>query len=458
MTNNYAPPKNMRTFFIIWAGQFISVLGSGLTSFALGVWIYDQTGRATPFALTALFATLPALILMPIAGSFADRYSRRWIMIIADTGAAVVTAVTFLLLFFGDLQIWHIYLLAFFGSSFSSFQEPAYAASVTMLVPKEQLARASSIAQMGQAISVILTPLMAGALYGLVGLNGIILIDAVTYFFAIGALLLVRIPQPKRVTGEDAQGKKTSVWQEAAFGWNYLRALPGLFGLLIYFASVNFFLSFSNVLSGPLVLSYGSSTDLGIVQMVAGISMFVGSLIMSAWGGPTSRKVPALIAFIAISATGLLISGLRANTLVISMGRVVLLVFIPFAAALSQAVFQVKIPPDIQGRVFAIRGMISRSMIPLAFILSGPLADKFFEPLMAEGGALPNTFLGTVLGTGPGRGIGLMFIISGLFLWAESFVAYANPRIRNLETEIPDAIPDEPEEAAEPEAALVAAD
>jgi DHA3 family macrolide efflux protein-like MFS transporter len=459
MTNTYTPPKNMRTFFTIWTGQFISVLGSGLTSFALGVWIYDQTGRATPFALTALFATIPALILMPIAGSFADRYSRRWIMIIADTGAALVTAITFLLLFFGDLQIWHIYLLAFFGSSFSAFQEPAYTASVTMMVPKEQLARSSSIAQMGQAISVILTPLMAGALYGLVGLNGIILIDAVTFFFAIGALLIVRIPQPKRVTEVAAEGgEKTSVWQEAAFGWNYLRALPGLFGLLLYFASVNFFLSFSGVLSGPLVLSYGTPTDLGIVQMVTGVAMLVGSLIMSAWGGPKSRKVPALIIFIAISATGLLISGLRANTLMISLGRVVLLLFIPFAAALSQAVFQVKIPPDIQGRVFAIRGMISRSMVPLAFILSGPLADNFFEPLMAEGGAMADTFLGTLLGTGPGRGIGLMLIISCLFLWVESLVAYANPRIRNVETEIPDAIPDELEEILERTPALAPAD
>jgi hypothetical protein len=192
--------------------------------------------------------------------------------------------------------------------------------------------------------------------------------------------------------------------------------------------------------------------------MVAGISMFAGSLIMSAWGGPKSRKVPALIAFIAISATGLLISGLRPNTLVISLGRVVLLAFIPFASALSQAVFQVKIPPDIQGRVFAIRGMIARSMSPLAFILSGPLADKFFEPLMVEGGMLAKTFLGAVLGTGPGRGIGMIFIISCLFLWAESLVAYVNPHIHNLEIKIPDAILDEPVEIAETVVASATAD
>ena len=144
---------------------------------------------------------------------------------------------------------------------------------------------------------------------------------------------------------------------------------------------------------------------------------------------------------------------MRPNTLVISLGRVVLLIFIPFAAALSQAVFQVKVPPDIQGRVFAIRGMIARSMSPLAFILSGPLADRFFEPLMAYGGVLAETFLGDLLGTGPGRGIALMFIISCLFLWVESLVAYATPHIRNLEDEIPDAVLDEDDQEAATEIA-----
>jgi hypothetical protein len=143
----------------------------------------------------------------------------------------------------------------------------------------------------------------------------------------------------------------------------------------------------------------------------------------------------------------LLISGIQANTLVISAGRVVLLVFIPFAAALSQAVFQTKVAPGIQGRVFAIRGVIARSMTPLAFLLAGPLADEVFDPLMIEGGALANTLIGTVLGTGSGRGIGLLMIFSCLFMWAASLIAYANPRIRNLETEIPDAIPDDEDQA-----------
>ena len=426
------------------------MLGSGLTSFGLGVWIYDQTSQATPFALTALFGTLPALILMPIGGVIADRYSRRTLMILADTGSALITAIAAVILFMGNLQVWHIYILSFFASCFSAFQEPAYSASITMLVPKKDLARSSGILQMGRAASSILTPILAGGLYALIGLSGVIIIDAITYIFAVGALLVIRIPQPKRVSDDtigNQQGE--SIWEDAIFGWRYLRALPGLFGLLIYFAGVNFFLNFSSVLTGPLVLSYGTSADLGFVQMASGAAMLIGSIIMSAWGGPKERKVPAIIAFIAISVTGLLISGLRANTAVISAGRVVLLVFIPFASALSQAVFQTKVPADLQGRVFAIRGVIARSMTPLAFILAGPLADHIFEPLMSQGGEMSTTFIGTLLGTGTGRGTGLIMVVSCLFMWIGSLAAYVYPRIRLLESEIQDAVFDDEERTSQ---------
>lgn len=438
LENKAVLPKSMRTFWIIWSGQFISMLGSGLTNFGLGVWIYEKTGQATPFALTALFATLPGLLLLPIGGAIADRKNRRMLMILADTGAAIMTVLTALLLFWGKLEIWHIYVLAGLSSVFGAFQGPAYSASITMLVPKQQLARASGIMQMGQAITGILTPILAAVLYTLVELKGVMLIDFATYFFAVGALIFVRIPQPKRT---DMTGNtKPSVMADAIFGWNYIRKLPGLFAILIYFASVNFFLSMSSVMSGPLVLSYGTSADLGIVQMAASAALLVGSLLMSFWGGPKGKKVPALIGFIALASTGLLISGLQASTFMISLGRVVMLVFIPFAAALSQAVWQVKIPPELQGRVFSIRAMIASSMSPIAFLVAGPLADRVFEPLMSQNGALANTFLGSLLGSGPGRGVGLIFVLCCLFMWVESLFAISVPRIRNLESDIPDAV------------------
>ncbi len=434
-------PRNMKTFMVIWLGQLISIIGSGLTGFAMGVWIYDQSGQATPFAVNALFATLPSVLMMPFAGVLADRFNRRYLMIMADTGAAAVTGVAAALLFLGDLRIWHIYLITLVGATFSTFQRPAYMASITMLVPKKDLARAGGMMQMGSSIQAILTPLMAGALYGLIGLRGVILIDAATYVFAVGALAMVHIPQPERSVGDSAGGER-SFLEDALFGWKYLRARPGLLGMLLYFATVNFFLSFSGVLSSPLVLSFSSAAELGVVQMAGGGAMLVGSVAMSAWGGP-KRRVPWLIIFIALASSGLLVSGLEASIPLIASGRVILLFFIPFAAALSQAVFQIKVPPDLQGRVFAIRGMIATSITPVAYILAGSLADNVFEPLLLQGGALSQTVIGEWLGVGPGRGIGLMFAISCLFLWAESAAALAHPRIRRVEDEVPDAISDE---------------
>ncbi len=447
MNDSKPMPKNMRAFVTIWLGQVISILGSGLTGFAMGVWIYDQTGKATPFAITALFSSLPNVLLSPVAGSVADRFNRRRIMILADTGAAMVTLLAASLIFTESLQIWHIYLLALFGSIFSAFQEPAYLASTTMLVPKKDLARSSGMMQMGQAISSILTPVLAGALYGFIGLKGIVLIDAVTYLFAIGALLMVQIPQPKAISDE-AEEEKKSVWTDALFGWNYLRLRPGLFGLLWYFAMVNFFLNVSGVMMGPLILSFGTPTELGIVQTVFGVSMLIGSLIMSAWGGP-QRRVRLLFGTIALAISGMLVTGLRPNLWFIASGAFILMFFVPIASSLSQAIFQTKIAPDVQGRVFAIRRMISQSIMPIAFLISGPLADGVFNPLLVEGGVLSNSFVGDILGVGPARGIGLMFVLSTLFGWVASLVAYANPRIRFVEEELPDAIRDDHEDTTE---------
>jgi len=127
------PSKGLRTFFIIWLGQLSSMIGSGLIGFALGVWIYDQTGQATPFALTALFGTLPRIILSPIAGAVSDRWNRKWIMLISDSLSGLITLVTAFLLLTGRMQVWMVYLVSFLGAIFAAFQQPAYTASIVMM-------------------------------------------------------------------------------------------------------------------------------------------------------------------------------------------------------------------------------------------------------------------------------------------------------------------------------------
>jgi len=432
-------PKGMRTFLIILAGQLISMLGSGLTGFALGVWIFQQSGQATPFALTILFSNLPRLLLLPVAGSLADRWDRRWVMVLSDTGSALVTLGAFLLLMNNQLEIWMIYLMAAAGSVFGAFQEPAYTAAVTMLVPKDQLTRASGLMQTAQALESLVVPVVAGFLFVAIGLRGIILIDFITYFFAIGALMLVRIPRPP-VSAEQATEGKRSFLEDTLLGWRYLYSRQGLFGLVLFFSLVNFLLNFAVVMLGPLVLSLWTARELGLVQLGFGLGTLAGSLVLGTWGGPKGRKVPFLIGAIALGSAGLALSGLAPNIFLIGAGMFILLFSVPLGGGASQALFQTKVAPDVQGRVFAARAFISRSMMPLAFLLAGPLADYVLEPLMARDGLLGSGPLGDLLGAGPGRGIGLAFVFSGLMLVLVCGLVYLNPRIRLLEDEIPDAV------------------
>jgi MFS family permease len=391
-----------------------------------------------PFALTVLFANLPGLLLLPLAGSLADRWNRKALMILADSGNALITLTLFVLLLGGELQTWHIYLLVTVGSVFSAFQEPAYQASVSMIVPKKELIRANGIAQTAQAVQSILTPLIAGGLFVAIGMRGIILIDFITYFFAVGALLIVRIPQPELAPEDKKQKGQTR--KDLAFGWKYLWARRGLFWLLWYFAMVNFTLNFAGVLTGPLVLSAHPASAYGLVQTMLGAGLLTGGLLISSWGGPKTKRVPVLIGCIAAAAFGVMIVGLNRNLAFPAAGFFGLMLFIPIASSMSQAVFQTKVASEAQGRVFAVRGLISRSMMPIAYVLSGLLADRVFEPLMQEGGALANTALGTLIGVGAGRGIGLMFVIAGLVGMTVSGLVYLNPRIRKLEEEIPDVL------------------
>ncbi len=269
-----------------------------------------------------------------------------------------------------------------------------------------------------------------------IGLKGIVAIDFLSYFFAIGALLMVRIPQPEASTEED--GSKRSMLKDALFGWTYLVDRRPLLVMLLYYAVVNFLLGLSTVLITPLVLSFNPASVLGIVQMVASVGMLVGSLLMSAWGGP-ARKMNGVYGFIALFSLGYLIIGFWESAIAIAVGMFVLLFSVPLAAGSSQVIWMSKVEPELQGRVFAIRGMIASAITPLAYLISGPLADSLFGPLMSEGGALSGT-VGSVIGAGQERGIGLMFILSGVLMLLVTAAAYAYPRLRLIEDELPDVV------------------
>jgi len=249
----------------------------------------------------------------------------------------------------------------------------------------------------------------------------------------------VDIPQPSAAPAQ-ANGLR-QVLKDAAFGWNYLRERTGLLFLVLYFALVNFLLNFSAVLSSPLVLARETSAVAGVIQAVAGGGMLAGSVVISTWGGP-KKRIRGVIGAIAISAVGLTLIGVNPSPVVIGLGFFLLMFGLPVASGCSITISQLKIEPSVQGRTQAIRMMISRSMMPLAYLIAGPLADYVFEPAFRAGGALEKSWIANLIGSGPGRGIGLIFIISGLFLLLVTLFAALEPHIRHVETDLPDMLPE----------------
>lgn len=426
----------MKTFFIVWIGQLVSVVGSTLTGFGLAIWMYLETDSVTLLALIMLASTFPGILMGPFAGALVDRWDRRRVMLAGDTAAGAATLLVVFLLLTDQLELWHIYLMAAIVSIANSFQEPAYTASVPLLVPKRHLGRANGLVQMGSAIGTLVAPAIAGVLVATVGLWGVLLADVATFLVAIATLAIVRIPRPEAAPGAEA------LWGQVIEGWRWLRARTGLFGFMLVAAGLNFLLGFMNVLFIPLYLSFTNEVVLGTAMSIVGLGMLVGSVIMGTWGGPR-RRMRGMI--VGIAAAGLLVAsmGLDDSVVLVTAAGFVLMVSVAIVNGTSQALWQVKVPPELQGRTFSVRRMLAQFAIPVSYLSAGPLADNVFEPLLAVGGGLAGS-VGGLIGTGPGRGIAFMFVVMGLGTVLLAGIASLNPAIRNVEDELPDMVPEEP--------------
>ena len=427
----------MRTFTVIWLGQLVSSLGSGLTGFALPVWVYQETGSAEAFGLLFFAATVPTVLLSPVAGALVDRWDRRSVLLWSDALSALMTLAIAALLYTGTFEIWHLVVISGLGSAVGTFQMPAFTASVGMLVPPRHFARASGMMQTSQAVTGILTPLVAGVLVTVIGLWGILAIDVASFLVAVGTLATVRIPNPP-----PSPEPRRGLLREAHDGWAFVRARPGMLYLLIYFPIINLGQGMVNPLFSPMMLSFANPAQLGAVVSISSVGMLLGSLALSAWGGP-ARKVRGLVIGQILCAFFLIGVGLRPSLVWVTVAMFLRLLVSPVSGACSQAIWLGKTPQHMMGRVFAIRRMLALSTMPLAALACGPLADRVFNPLLMPGGALEHS-VGRVLGVGPGRGIALLFVVVGAFVIVATVLLCLSPRVRRLEDEIPDAVPARP--------------
>lgn len=443
--NETTASNPLRAFNLLWLGQLVSLAGSGLTIFSLGIWVFQQSSSVADFALISLFTVLPALLITPVAGALVDRWDRKRTMIVSDSLAALMTLGAAALLYTEQLAIWHVLTLATLGAVLGTFQRPAFLASVRLLVPTEHLARAGGRLQLARSAPLVFVPLIAGFFVSTIGIAGVLLIDLATYLVSLATLLAVPIPRPAPV-GAPAAGAaapveakpRPSLASEVAFGWSYVVDRPGLVGLLMILAVTNLCLAVVNVTVVPMLLGFTDVATLGVISGLGNAGLVVGSLLVGFYRSPR-HLVLGVMSFSIVFSLGILLVGLRPSAVLVTCGVFIATLAVPFISTCNQVLWQTKTEPGVHGRVFAFRDLIGGLMAPIGYLVAGPLADQTFAPLLVADGRLAPS-LGALFGVGPGRGIGLMIALISLLPLLTALVVYLYPRTRRLEQELPDAV------------------
>jgi DHA3 family macrolide efflux protein-like MFS transporter len=434
--------SGMKGFSLVWAGQIISVLASSMTGFGMTLWMYKQTESATAMGLMQVAFITPFLAVSPIAGAMVDRYNRKLMMMISDLGAVLSTTAILILYTTGLLEFWHLYVAAIINGLGNTFQWPAYSAAISTMVPKEHYGRANGMMSLVEAGPGVLAPMIAGAILA-VTIQGpfdsfalIMLIDLVTFFLAIGTLMIVHVPQPeKTLEGQRVEG---SLWKEGWYGFQYIFQRPSLLGLQMIFFFGNLFSGMGFTLFAPMILARTEQNSLifGSVQTAGAVGGIIGGVLMSAWGGFKSRIHGVLMGWI-IFGVFFAMFGMSSNvTLWVTFG-ILLSMAAPLINTSNQAIWQSKVAPDVQGRVFSARRMIAWFTQPIAPVIAGTLADYVMEPAMTSNSVIANVF-GPSFGTGPGAGMGLLMYLTGVVASSVGLTGYFIPKIRHAEDILPD--------------------
>lgn len=356
-------------------------------------------------------------------------------MMLSDLGAGIASAATLVLYSAGHLEPWHLYALGAWIGAFNVFQFPAYSAAISTMVPKAQYARANGMLALAESASGIAAPILAGLLLTMVGLGGILVLDIVS--FAFGTLLIVVIPQPG--ISHEGHRNKSNLSQESIYGFRYILQRPALLCLQCLLFVSNLIAGAGAVLLVPMILARTGNNQLVLagVQSAFGVGGVLGGIVMTVWGGPRQRIQGILISLVGSSCFGYILMEIGQAHTVWLVAAFFIIFFVPILNGSNQAIWQTKVAPDVQGKVFAARRVIGQISMPVAMLVIGPLVDTIFEPSMMPGGSLATTF-GSFVGTGPGAGMALMFALLGCVGVLAGIGGYCLPLVRRIEQVLPD--------------------
>ena len=417
-------------FIIIWIGQLISSIGSGLTAFALGAYVFQLTGSATIYSLILLSSFLPSLLLKPIGGTLADRMNRKKLMIIGDFGSIIGIIFIIAMMFMGIKNLWVIYFGTIISSIFFALQNPAYKASVTDLIEKEFYTKASGLLQLAESAKYLISPVIAGFLLRIIDIKEILMIDAATFLIAIFTVFLIK----PNFTEKNQIVITKNFMHDFMEGFRYLSNKKEIMLLISIISLVTFFIGLLQALLGPMILSFTNPQIFGISLTISTTGMLLGSVFIGIFG-KYSNKIRLLSVNLMLNGLFFALIGVSANIIIITLFGFLFFLAVPLVNTSLDVLVRSHVSNDMQGRIWSMVSLISQLGMAISFGIAGYLADHIFNPLLQPNGLLASS-VGMLIGVGNGRGIGLILIISGILVATLAIVIAKLKILKELEFRI----------------------
>ncbi|NTV77575.1 MAG: MFS transporter [Clostridiales bacterium] len=416
-----------KIFAMLLIGQLISAIGSGLTDFGLAIYVFKMTNSVMATSIVSICAFLPSILLAPIGGILADHYDRREMMILGELLSGLGLIICLATIMSPEPSFLVICIGVSISSVFTAFMEPAFKATISDLLTEEEFAKAGGLVQLAGSAKLLISPLIAGMLLQLTTVSTLIIIDILTFFITAGTILMAKNKMVPKVRSNN----RLNLGKEMKEGLAMISQSRGMIGMVILMTFAVFCLGFVQILSKPLILAFSGEKELGILSTVSAFGMMAGSIIFG-----LIKNCKSYIRVLSFGLTGcgffLALMGLKADLLFITVSGFMMFVFMPAIQIGAEVLIRKNLVNEVQGRAFGLIGFVTQMGYIVAYLVSGLLSDYIFEPFMTGNTRLA-VYVGSFIGRGSGRGIGLMLLFSGMCLAITGILVPVSRTIKLLE-------------------------